>query len=231
MPGNEHKPRPDLVPWQIIVSGSNKGPVQVHFFGDSLNSISWINGTFNMDTVDARLKQLFRSYQQCLFDAWYELTFVAKDRCSDFFSHIHRDFNKIADDFATSGVLAFGKTRVGSWQRNRRALFARIWFDGGCREEIMGSGVWLEAADRLGDDGLPCWVFVCGFGTRLRNASGNARNDSVVAEAVGCGLSLCLLCEFLSVRDFVFTPHCNMRWACKHAVSVWQSIEGLLAVT
>lgn len=169
------------------------------------------------------IRNLFRGYQQAPFDAWSDFEFVGKGRHEDVFSHIHRDFNTIADEYATSGVLGFGKIHLGPWRWGRDPQFVRVWFDGGCRDQVMGAGVCMEAADDLDVCGRPKWIEVAGFGTRLRRGSSgeNRRNDSVIAEAVGCGLSICLLCEFLSRRQFVFTPYCNVGWRNDRAKSVW----------
>ena len=140
---------------------------------------------------------------------------------------MHRDSNKQADALATEGVLAFGRVERGRWRKSDRAKFLRVWFDGGCREGKMGAGVRLEAGSSLGLDGRPNWELVVGFGVKLVGGLGK-RADSGIAEAVGCGLSVCILWELLSGCEIVFTPHCNVCWTCEHAKKVWQAIEDLL---
>ena len=91
----------------------------------------------------------------------------------------------------------------------------------------MGAGVRLEAGGSLGLDGRPNWELVVGFGVKLVGGLGK-RADSVIAEAVGCGLSVCMLCELLSGWEMFFAPYCNVCWTSVHAKSVWQPIEDLL---
>lgn len=182
--------------------------------GDSNVVIGWANAVFKGVSDDSIALSKIRSMQQVFYEFWQHQHIVSRAKGAPFFVHIHREGNKAADKLATAGVLQFGKKLGGRW-RGGRPAFIRVWFDGGCRDSVSGCGVVVEAARRIGPGGLPDWVLVGGFGTRLRVEGG----DSLFSEISGLGLGLAAAAELMSTGRFQVTPKCIVECTSHYAAA------------
>ena len=204
--------------------------MRVQIMGDSKVACSWLNGQLKFAPRNRICKHVFSAFQQMLFDAWIQFDFVARTQCFHFASVLHRDFNLVADKYASSGVDSFGTIDVGRFDlRARRPKYLRVWFDGGYHDKRMGAGVWIEAATKLkAKSQLPDWEFVCGFGTRLKTDCLERKGNSMIAETCAGGLALCLLFEVLNGPFIEWSPYMGPRPRCAHSLLCWKACESLL---
>ena len=92
---------------------------------------------------------------------------------------------------------------IQQWQGLVPPPFVRGWFDGGCRNGVMGGGVVLQVADHLTSESLPAWQSVISLGFRL-----GTNGSSDLAELAAAGMMLCVVFDFFEFNHVVLDPYC-----------------------
>ena len=166
----------------------------------------------------------FLSIDNVLFDVAKQCLITTSTRSSDFFMHVRRHYNKMADEQAHRATHGYGgydhrhkNTRGGV---SMKSHFVRVHFDGSCKDREredatfrIGCGLTLEAVSRLettdekksrNSYAQPQWHFVHRSFVRLGREE---KADASVAEKAGALFACACLIECCMHAHVNFSPY------------------------
>ena len=129
----------------------------------------------------------------------------------------------MADSLATDGIVHSGCSYFAPLNGRKFSAMIRGWFDGGCRNGVMGAGCVIEAAFVVSSKGEPEWSTVATYGVRL-----GREGCSDLAELSACGFLICGIADLLCCNDIRFDPFCYVVPRSDAALMCRKAIDSLL---
>ena len=135
------------------------GATQLMLIGDSQIVCNWRNALAKVRGA----QELIRCIQSTLHKTWCAGLCVSWSRSHNIFQQVYRELNGRADALATEGIVTYGRFRVYH-DLMRRPRRIRGYFDGGCREGVMGSGWLVQGLFEKSAGGGAEWRNLCEAG-------------------------------------------------------------------
>jgi len=198
-PGRLSKTPREVVLPTILWPDNHDNFVLVDIFGDSLDTINWVNGIWTCNSK--RMQDNIHFIQNTLSKLHIEKYCMCRKRTVDYARHVFRELNVAADERATR-CLERRAIRRSCLAPARWPKYIEISFDGGFRRTV-GAAAWIMRGAQVRDEksGNPRWQLLAESSVRLVDCE-----DATVAETTALAQGICALDRFLRNRQIDLGP-------------------------